>query len=102
MLSPPHLRTVVLERGVILQDAGEDIERVYFLHSGMVSLVAVMPSGATVELQSSGAQGRSGPPQVSEQCGLLQERSCSCRARLCGFRRTAFSTPPIKVRPSAI
>jgi CRP-like cAMP-binding protein len=48
-LLAPHLRTVALEQSVILQDAGEEIERVYFPHSGMVSLVAVMPTGATVE-----------------------------------------------------
>jgi CRP-like cAMP-binding protein len=53
----PHLRTIALERGVILQDVGEEIERVYFLHSGMVSLVAVMPSGATVETATIGRAG---------------------------------------------
>jgi hypothetical protein len=85
-LLAPHLRTIALERGVILQDVGVEIERVYFLHSGMVSLVAVMPSESRWKLQQSGAQARSGPLQVSEQGVLLQERSCSCRARLCGYR----------------
>jgi CRP-like cAMP-binding protein len=56
----PHLRTVALERSVILQDAGEEIERVYFLHNGMVSLVAVMPSGATVETAVIGRTGAIG------------------------------------------
>jgi CRP-like cAMP-binding protein len=53
----PHLRTVPLERGVILQEAGGDIEQVYFPHSGMVSLVAVMESGATVETATVGRNG---------------------------------------------
>src|SRR5499426_2699851 len=48
-LLAPHLRTTALERGVMLHDVGEEIEHVYFPHTGMVSLVAVMPSGATVE-----------------------------------------------------
>jgi hypothetical protein len=40
--------------------AGEEIERVYFLHNGMVSLVAVMPSGATVETAVIGRAGAIG------------------------------------------
>src|SRR5262249_46013736 len=45
----PRVRTIALERGVILHDVGEEIENVYFPHTGIVSLVAVMQSGATVE-----------------------------------------------------
>ncbi|HKF11066.1 MAG TPA: Crp/Fnr family transcriptional regulator [Xanthobacteraceae bacterium] len=56
-LLAPHLRTVTLERGVMLQDVGEEIEHVYFPHTGMVSLVAVMQSGATVETATIGRWG---------------------------------------------
>ena len=56
-LLAPHLRTHALERGVMLHDVGEQIERVYFPHSGMVSLVAVMQSGATVETATVGRAG---------------------------------------------
>jgi CRP-like cAMP-binding protein len=56
-LLTPHLRTVTLERDMILHDAGDEIERVYFPHSGMVSLVAVMRSGATVETATIGRAG---------------------------------------------
>jgi CRP-like cAMP-binding protein len=56
-LLTPHLRVGSLERGGILHDAGSDIEHVYFPHSGMVSLVAVMQSGATVETASVGRDG---------------------------------------------
>jgi CRP-like cAMP-binding protein len=52
-----HLRTVALERGVMLHEAAGEIERVYFPHSGMVSLVAVMQNGATVETASVGRAG---------------------------------------------
>src|SRR5262245_9630835 len=48
-LLAPRLRTVMLQRGVMLHDAAVEIEGVYFPHSGMVSLVAVTQSGATVE-----------------------------------------------------
>jgi CRP-like cAMP-binding protein len=56
-LLAPHLRTVTLERGVMLHEAAGEIERVYFLHSGMVSLVAVMQSGADVETATIGRAG---------------------------------------------
>jgi CRP-like cAMP-binding protein len=46
-----------LERGVMLHDVGEEIEHVYFPHTGMVSLVAVMRSGATVETATIGRGG---------------------------------------------
>jgi CRP-like cAMP-binding protein len=56
-LLAPHLRTVPLERGAMLHDAGDEIEHVYFPHSGMVSLVAVMRGGATVETMTVGRAG---------------------------------------------
>jgi CRP-like cAMP-binding protein len=56
-LLAPQLRTIALERGAMLHDVGEEIEHVYFPHSGMVSLVAVMQSGATVETASIGRAG---------------------------------------------
>ena len=56
-LLAPHLRMIALERGVMLHDVGEEIEHVYFPHTGMVSLVAVMQSGATVETATIGRGG---------------------------------------------
>src|SRR6516164_10599217 len=56
-LLAPHLRTIPLERGIMLHDVGEEIEHVYFPHTGMVSLVAVMQSGATVETATIGRAG---------------------------------------------
>src|SRR5215472_14247638 len=56
-LLAPHLRTMALERGMMLHDVGEEIENVYFPHTGMVSLVAVMQSGATVETAAVGRLG---------------------------------------------
>src|SRR5262249_56195732 len=64
-LLAPHLRTIPLERGVMLHDVGEEIKHVYFPHTGMVSLVAVMQSGATVETATigrGGVIGASPPP----------------------------------------
>jgi CRP-like cAMP-binding protein len=56
-LLAPHLRIITLERGVMLHDVGEEIDHVYFPHTGMVSLVTVMQSGATVETATIGRSG---------------------------------------------
>jgi CRP-like cAMP-binding protein len=56
-LLAPHLRTISLERGVMLHDVGEEIEHVYFPRTGMISLVAVMQSGETVETTTIGRGG---------------------------------------------
>src|SRR5215468_8996752 len=56
-LLAPHLRTIPLERGAMLHDVGEEIEHVYFPHSGIVSFVAVMQNGATVETATIGRAG---------------------------------------------
>src|ERR687888_1473243 len=53
----PHLRKIGLERGMMLHDVGQEIEHVYFPYTGMVSLVAVMQSGATVETATIGRSG---------------------------------------------
>ena len=56
-LLAPHLRTVPLERGATLHDAGDEFEHLYFPHSGMVCRVAVTRSGATVETAIVGRAG---------------------------------------------
>jgi len=56
-LLAPHLRTVPLERGAMLHDAGDEMEYVYFPQSGMVSIVAVMRNGAMVETATIGRTG---------------------------------------------
>jgi CRP-like cAMP-binding protein len=57
LLLAPHLRSVQLEHGVILHDAGEQIEQVYFLQSGIASLVTVMQNGTAVLAATVGRAG---------------------------------------------
>jgi CRP-like cAMP-binding protein len=57
LLLAPNLRTVTLEQGTVLHDAGEPIEHVYFPHSGMVSVVTIMRNGDAVETASLGRDG---------------------------------------------
>jgi len=56
-LLAPHLTETVLERGRWLQQPGDPIERVYFLHSGLVSWTSCGPDGPPVESLSVGRDG---------------------------------------------
>jgi CRP-like cAMP-binding protein len=59
-LLAPHLREVVLLPGDLLHQPGEKIEQVYFLQNGIVSLMAVLEEGTSVETVSIGREGAIG------------------------------------------
>jgi hypothetical protein len=63
----------------VLHDIGEELEHVYFPHAGMVSLVAVMQSGATVETVTIGRSGVIGASAGLGQDRPSRARSCNCR-----------------------
>jgi len=46
----PHLRTVELVQGTVLNEIGDTVERVYFPHIGIISLVVALAEGDTVEV----------------------------------------------------
>jgi CRP-like cAMP-binding protein len=56
----PWLSATVLKQGTLLQEAGEPIESVYFPHSGMLSLLAVMADGIGVEIAMVGRESTAG------------------------------------------
>lgn len=56
----PLLKSVSIKQGTVLQHPGENIERVYFPHDGMISLMAVMKDGRVVQTASVGAEGAVG------------------------------------------
>jgi CRP-like cAMP-binding protein len=56
-LLAPHLSTVVLAQGVVLLEAGEEFDQVYFPHSGMLSLLVVMRDGRAIETATVGREG---------------------------------------------
>jgi CRP-like cAMP-binding protein len=58
----PHLRDVKLVHSAVLFDAGGVIERVYFPHSGVISLVVVLSSGDMIEAGMIGREGVAGTP----------------------------------------
>jgi CRP-like cAMP-binding protein len=59
-LLAPYLREMILLPGELLHRPGEKIEQVYFLQSGIVSLMAVLEGGTHVETASIGREGAIG------------------------------------------
>jgi CRP-like cAMP-binding protein len=53
----PHLVTVALPQGVVLVEAGNDVDQVYFPHYGMLSLLAVLRDGKAIETATVGREG---------------------------------------------
>ena len=57
-LLEPHLQIVPIARGEFLHLPGEEIEQVYFLHSGIVSLMAISEDGNAISTASVGSEAR--------------------------------------------
>lgn len=58
----PHLREVKLPHSDVLFEAGGVIERIYFPHSGVVSLVVALAGGDVIEAGMIGSDGVVGTP----------------------------------------
>ena len=59
-LLAPHLATVSLLSGTVLFEPGDEVDHVYFPHSGMLSLLAVMRDGKGIETATVGREGAVG------------------------------------------
>ena len=59
-LLEPHLEIVPIGEGEFLHLPGEEIEQVYFLHSGIVSLMAISKDGDAISTASVGREGAIG------------------------------------------
>jgi CRP-like cAMP-binding protein len=53
----PHLSTVSLPQGVVLYEAGDEVDQVYFPHCGMLSLLTVLRDGKAIEIATVGREG---------------------------------------------
>jgi CRP-like cAMP-binding protein len=53
----PALTTVSLDVGLVLNEPGDEPERIYFPHTGMISLLAIMADGKAVETATVGREG---------------------------------------------
>ena len=87
-LLAPHLKELSLELGLLLQEAGEPVEHIYFPHQGMISLLAVMSDGQGIETATVGSEG-----VVGAMSGF--------GARL-GFTRAVVQAPLVASRISSL
>ena len=53
----PHLTTVQLPQGLVLFEAGDEVDQIYFPHYGMLSLLAVLRDGKAIETATVGREG---------------------------------------------
>ena len=53
----PHLSTASLQQGVVLTEAGDEVDQIYFPHYGMLSLLAVLRDGKAIETATVGREG---------------------------------------------
>ena len=63
-LLAPHLESTRYAQGIVLQEPGEPIERVYFPESGMISLLAVMATGTATLASTCPATTRLSPART--------------------------------------
>jgi hypothetical protein len=59
-LLEPHLQIVPIREGEFLHLPGDEIEQVYFLHKGIVSLVVISNDGDAIATASVGSEGAIG------------------------------------------
>jgi CRP-like cAMP-binding protein len=53
----PHLVTLQLAQGLVLLEAGDEVDQIYFPHYGMLSLLTVLRDGKAIETATVGREG---------------------------------------------
>ena len=53
----PHLVPAPLQHGAVLMEVGDEVDQIYFPHNGMLSLLAVLSDGKTIETATVGREG---------------------------------------------
>jgi CRP-like cAMP-binding protein len=53
----PHLSAITMQQGIVLSEAGDEVDQVYFPHDGMLSLLAVLRDGKAIETATVGREG---------------------------------------------
>ena len=91
----PHLTRINLEQHAVLQESGRPIENIYFPLDGMVSLVAIFPTGEEVEIAAVGREGAVGTkvgllPQLAFATAIVQLPGTALRMSLAKFQEIAI------------
>ena len=91
-LVAPHLRSVTLGTGKMLERPNERIEAVYFPETGFASVVAVQRRGKEVGVGLIGREGMTGLPACSAP--IARPSPSTCRAKLKGCREVHQRATP--------
>jgi CRP-like cAMP-binding protein len=92
-----HLISVQLAQGTVLFEAGDEVDEVYFPQTGMISLLAVMRDGKTIETASVGREGAMAGLglHVSRVRAIAQLPLFASRIAAPQFRKAAEASKPI-------
>jgi CRP-like cAMP-binding protein len=99
-LLEPHLQVVLLGEGELLHLPGDVIHKVYFLHSGIVALMAVSKDGDAVSTASIGREGAIGTIAGSGDVraftrALVQAPGTASRLPIARFREVLRKSEPL-------
>jgi len=97
----PHLTTHTMKQGVLLYEVGDEVEHVYFPHSGMISLLAVMQNGKVIETATIGREGVAGAMAglglyTSMVRAVVQLPMITSRISAARFRAVASISKPVE------
>jgi CRP-like cAMP-binding protein len=93
--------TVVVETGTILNEPGDEPERIYFPLNGMISLLAIMADGKAVETATIGREGVLAAmaglgPHVTQTRAVVQVSLLAARISAAPFRRAVQASPTLR------
>jgi CRP-like cAMP-binding protein len=100
-LVQPHLEPVKLERRMVAYDPERPITHVYFVESGVISIVSLMTDGSAIETATIGCEGMIGTPVfhgvdvVSEQA-FVQVPGHGYRMTAAAFRSVIDDCPTLR------
>jgi CRP-like cAMP-binding protein len=97
----PSMSIVTINQGFVLNDPGEEPERIWFPHTGMISLLAIMVDGKGVETATVGREGVVGAmaglgPHVPLTRAVVQVKLVASRIAAVPFRRAVQASPVLR------
>ena len=100
-LLEPHLKDMTLPQGQVLHEQGSRVEHVYFPHTGMISLLAVMRQGEAVETATVGREGVVGAmsglgPRHASTTAIVQVPATAARIAVGRFHGAASKSERIR------
>lgn len=99
----PHLRLLKMKVGQVLYDVGDDVDRVYFFESGLITIVTSMRSGRDIETTSRGRDGGLGYLEatgggVMSSRALVQIRGEALCLAASRYRELCEASPAVRAQ----